>query len=743
MGKAVPMLTPIVRRVLRLPFVAPVVPRALFALLAAACAATPVAGPEVRAPVTPNAAPVSAAPQAELAPGPIVHPVLQVIPPGGDVQWGGGGGALTVTGRACETSIVDPEAGRVTARIAACQVWPSPARDLFLVRHEDGSLAVWEGTGLGATALAGSSFSTVPAWSPDGRRLATVAGPVVEISAAERGQVVRRILLPVEAHGAPVHVEVSWRADGALLAAQDGKEMWTMATGGDALATPAGSTGPSVYEETAEADADVRAVSTGCVSIQHARFAPHGDGLLVSCSEDRAEVWDSRTERMVTSMPRTESWSATGRHRTMLAASAVEVRDAATGATELRTDGAMYDRYLFSADDAWLANFRQSSGSPSVDVWDVVGHKRVLRLPGMFDPRWSADGAYLSVRSANPRAPNLVVFAAGPWNEVWRRQESAQGAWSTAGAQLAVTSPEGGLELLDASTASTRPLPSATTAWFGRLYPAPDGALMAPMMPGMVDPFRGRARTAPSRASETGTGKAVRIEAGHDASVVDVPVESLDPWWSADGTRRAVSVSTSRGAMEMASTRLFVEDLSTKERTFVDGGFGPHAGGWSARGHRLLVAYPRPLLYEADTRRAWKIRADGAMAWALDAEGTVAALATPGGLQLVPLASKEPPILLSPKSDPPPVFLALSGSRLASVTRDGQVTVWNVETREVVATWSAGFAPEHVAWVGEGERLVLGRRDMLRVSSPDGSKAVTLTALRNGEETTLLSEAAR
>ena len=83
---------------------------------------------------------------------------------------------------------------------------------------------------------------------------------------------------------------------------------------------------------------------------------------------------------------------------------------------------------------------------------------------------------------------------------------------------------------------------------------------------------------------------------------------------------------------------------------------------------------------------------------------------------------------------------SLSGRRLAAVTREGEVTVWDVETRELVASWKAGFVAEQVAWIGEGERLAVGRRDVLRVTSADGSDGVTVTALRSPTGVSLLVE---
>jgi len=515
------------------------VPRQLLlstaALVAAACAAPHAVRPGVDAPVADLAEPVAVQP--EPARGPPPRPVLQVIPPGDDVHWGGAGGALTVTGRHCETSIVDTETGRVTARIPACRVWPSPTRDVFAVQMDDGTVVTWDRSGArGATLGTGT-------WA----------------------------------------VEVSWSAEGRV-----------------------------------------------------------------------AEVHDHAT-------------------------TPVRARDAAAT-------------------------------------------RSVPHLPKMVDARWSADGLYLSARVEDGAARSLVVLAAGSWREVWRREGAAQGTWSTTGSRLAVTSEATGLEVLDATTASTRPLPSATTAWFERLYQAPDGALMAPMVP---------------RAD--GRCQAVRVAIGGEAAVVELPTEALQPWWSPDGSRMLVRTVESPNMM-VATWRLYVDDRAMKEHTFVDHGYGGFDVAWSSRAHRLLVVHGGALLFDADTHRVWKVPVKQPSASALDADGARAALETPEGLQVVMLASKEPPILLSPGSDPPPALLALSGSRLAAVTREGEVSVWDVEGRTLVASWEAGFSPEHVAWLGEGERLALSRRDVLHLSDLDGSNPVTVTALRDGAGARLLSE---
>jgi len=528
-------------------------------LLAAACAVPRIVLRELAAPVAGRAAGSASGAQAEQ--GPEAHAVLPVIPPGSEVQWGGAGRVLAVTGRGCETSFIDVEARRVTARIAACRVWPSPTRDVFLAHMADRSFVTWDGRG-----TRGAVVGSLADWS--------------------------------------VHPSLTWSADGASVSLLPGQ----------------------------------------------------------------------------TEPPR--------------------------------------DRYVDSPDRAWRASEGIVAGVPGIEVRDRAADRRVLRLAGLVDPRWSADGAYLSARSEDAKTARLVVLATGRWDEVWRRAALARGTWSTTGARLAVTAAATGLEVLDATTASTRPLPSATTAWFERLYPTPDGALMATLVP--------RAGEAP---------QAVRIEPGGEASVVDLPT-GRDPGWSADGSRRVVQTFEAP-AMMSPSWRLYVDDPATKEHAFVEHGYGGVDAQWSARAHRLLVVTGAPLVFDADTRRVWRVPVKYPSAAALDADGARAAMETPEGLQLVTLASKEVPVLLSARSDPPPVLLALARSRLAAVTQEGEVSVWNVESRALVASWTAGFAPEHVAWLDGGRRLALSREEVLHVSDADGSNAVAVTAVEDGDRTRL------
>jgi dipeptidyl aminopeptidase/acylaminoacyl peptidase len=201
----------------------------------------------------------------------------------------------------------------------------------------------------------------------------------------------------------------------------------------------------------------------------------------------------------------------------------------------------------------------------------------------------------------------------------------------------------------------------------------------------------------------------------------------------------AVRVLDETAAMS-TSWRLFVADRETRERAFVDHGYGGVDLRWSSRAHRLLVVRGAALLFDADTRQVWSLPVKDARAAAIDADGKRAALETSEGLAMVMLASKDRPTVLSPRDDPPATQLALAGDRLAAVTHDGDVTVWNVVTGEPEATWNAGFAPENVAWIGDGRRLALSGGHVLRLFDADGSRPVTLTALLGPTGASVLAE---
>jgi hypothetical protein len=143
-------------------------------------------------------------------------------------------------------------------------------------------------------------------------------------------------------------------------------------------------------------------------------------------------------------------------------------------------------------------------------------------------------------------------------------------------------------------------------------------------------------------------------------------------------------------------------------------------------------------VYEADTHRVWGLH-EGGLAWTLDTDGRRVAVAQQDGtVHVVTVGSREAPLVLPAATDRA-TQIALSGDRLAAVTQYGAVTVWDVSRRVIVATWETGLTPLQVAWGGDGAFLVIATADAVRLSRPDGTRAVDLTGLRTAGATTWLA----
>ena len=286
-----------------------------------------------------------------------------------------------------------------------------------------------------------------------------------------------------------------------------------------------------------------------------------------------------------------------------------------------------------------------------------------------------------------------------------------------------------GLQILDKRTGEQRTLHVAEEARFARLEVAPDGAVVSHLV------RRG------DGTADGGPCEALRTDAQGQTSVVGAacpPASVSIDLPSPDGAKTVVLQTHARPVVLMAPRlNLFVEDTTTRDRWFVDTGWRGFAG-WSARGHRLLVAGGQAFVYEADTHRAWALR-EGGVAWAIDGDGGRAAAAqSDGTVHVVTVGSHDAPVVL-PAAVDGAAMLALAGDRLAAVTRSGAVTVWDVARREILASWEARLVPQYIAWAGEGGLLAVAGMNEIRLSRPDGSHTVTLTALRAQGKTTWLA----
>jgi hypothetical protein len=469
------------------------------------------------------------------------------------------------------------------------------------------------------------------------------------------------------------------------------------------------------------------AVPTSCAQVHEARFAPRGDALAVACAgAEPAEIWDSRSRRLTATVPRFVAWDPTGRRVVGGEGTHLDVHDAVTGARLLRVDSATRDTHAFSPDGERIVVEENLDGvDRALGVWHIGSAVRLARLPAMTAPQWSADGAYLTVGAgaSDGRFRQLVLEKQG-WREVRSRPGWPRMAWSPRGARLAVASGGPALVIEDPAGEPMLTVPGASSPAFTGLARGAGGELVASIQDGTEC-------------------HAARIDAQGGWSVVDAPCASPFQDESPDGAKRARVVRRSAVMMDMG-WQLFVDDTASGQHAFVDYGrsHGPSLV-WSARGHRLLVVHGDALLYEADGRRPWAVHVKGDVRGAaLDAGGERAAFSmADGSLVVARLESHEEPRVLSgaESHEEPATRLAFEGDRLAAISDRGSVAVWDVARRARVATWSAGFAPERVAWAAGGGVLVMTQGDTLRLSRPDGSGAVTLTALSTAGATTLLA----
>jgi WD40 repeat protein len=232
------------------------------------------------------------------------------------------GKLIAAIGPADETWVFDVRRGKIRRTLGGhiAQVtavaWSRDSRHLATVGN-DGRWRVWDpatGSAVGATTT--SAFTDV-AFSPDGKRLATVAGSVAEIW----DTTTTALLKTLQGHS-NVITDLAFRRDGRLLvtgSADGTARVWNLATG-TTLTELRGS--GSVVESavfsprgrfvlTASADRTARIwdVGTGAELWHHAQvrdavFSPNGKEIVTGGQDQRIVVWDARTGKLRRTLPR-------------------------------------------------------------------------------------------------------------------------------------------------------------------------------------------------------------------------------------------------------------------------------------------------------------------------------------------------------------------------------------------------------------------------------------------------------
>jgi WD40 repeat protein len=629
---------------------------------------------------------------------------VQTLPQGATARWGGGGQAVALVAPGCDVALVDLARNVITARIPACSVWPSPTDDVFLARMRDGTLGAWDRQGTRRALLAADDHgSEAPVWSPDGRRVAILFPLGIVIRSADDWSEVQHLTL--DGDSGPLRwtgIDGTFRADGSKLVVADARRLLL------ADLDAAGSVSP---------------FPTGCLQVRQASFAPRGDSLALECSGDHdAEIWDTRTPRIVATVPHFTAWDRTGSRVVGRDGSHLDVHDASTGRRLLRVDAHSWDGYALSPDGERIAVESADGGKRALVVWDVATAREVTRNADRVAPAWSADGRFLTETGASSSDTDRVVLETSTWHEVWRRGQGSSPEWSPSGARLAVTSSAASLRLDDLATGATHTLDAAFSVPFTQTMTDATGNLVV-------------------QVAAAGTCSALHLDAREGLAIQVVACADVEASVSPDGVKRTQLTRSSPSILSPGFWTLYVDDPSTGEHAFVDhGGMANPQIVWSRQGHRLLVVQGQALLFEVDRQRAWAVRVKGLVrAATLDEDGSRAALAMmDGSVLVVRPTSHEPPLVLAGPGEQvePPRLLAFDGDRVAGITAHGDVSVWDVTGRTPLQRWSAGFDPEHVALAADGQVLAISRGDTLQLSRIDGSGALTVTPLSTGASVT-------
>ena len=255
-------------------------------------------------------------------------------------------------------------------------IW-SPLGNRIVTSADDGA-KVWDAlSGEELLALAGASHSTlVPAWSPDGMRLATIddRGLAVLWDAGTGEE-----LLPL-ARGGTAWKWAAWSPDGAriLITGEDGKaKLWDTATGAERF--------------------DLVGHSS---AVPWGAWSPSGDGVLTLSHDGTARVWDLAGGAELLAIPAHEGWAID----VAWSPAGDRILSAGTDGSARVWDGATGEELVQVSHEGWEVG---ADWSPSGDrivttdgrtarVWDAANGEEILLLEGggedLNPPRWSPAG---------------------------------------------------------------------------------------------------------------------------------------------------------------------------------------------------------------------------------------------------------------------------------------------------------------------------------------------------------------
>jgi WD40 repeat protein len=354
----------------------------------------------------------------------------------------------------------------------------------------------------------------------------------------------------------------------------------------------------------------------------------------------------------------------------------------------------------FRVDLAWLpdgsrlaAGCRYTDGDGKVTVWDVATRQavRVLdRTTGIHRAAWSPDGALLA--SGCPDGA-VRVWDGQSGEELYAlRDLSGQVgsvAWSSDGARLAWIGPDGRIQVWDYATEpESRTLQNMASGYRNVLW-SPDNTRLVSAPEGVP-----------------GALQLWDVASGAELAAVDYGFVPTGLAWSPDATR--VAVSSADGGLYVwdiaAGSPLYVERLQAaivpNVQTVV----------WSPDGAHLATANTDNTvrLWEAASGRQVRIMdSRGPMtglAWSPDSrflaswgDTTVRVWEAASGNEVHPLDHSDITIGLA---------WSPAGTRLATVSNDGQVTAWDPAAGTVILALRAQIGPTHqVRWSPDGTKL--------------------------------------